>query len=229
MNELVLSKRAGRPRSQEQTRALRCQDDQRMSLFLIAYPSIDGILRFYIQRAVPVRLEIRYMYVSQRPRPGIMQTNISNSEKLTLEDLSIGDKFRSAPYTVDAAEIKAFASQYDPQPFHLDEAEAKDTFFAELVASGWHVAAISMRLLVSSVPIQGGLIGAGGEIKWLRPTRPGDTLRVETEILEIKASRSRPDRGTVTMRSTTKNQDNERVQVMVSSVVVPTQSGWQNK
>lgn len=169
------------------------------------------------------------MYVSQRARPGIMQTNISNSDKLTLEDLSIGDKFRSTPYTVDAAEIKAFASQYDPQPFHLDEAEAKSTFFAELVASGWHVAAITMRLLVSSVPIHGGLIGAGGEIKWLRPTRPGDTLRVETEILEIKASRSRPDRGTVTIRSTTKNQDNERVQVMVSNVVVPTQSGWQQK
>src|SRR6185369_12836081 len=102
-------------------------------------------------------------------------------ESLTLEDLTVGRIFKSESYTIDIASIKSFASQFDPQPFHLDEEAAKKSFFQGLVASGWHTAAITMRLLVSSVPVSGGLIGAGGEISWLRPTRPGDSLRVETE------------------------------------------------
>lgn len=169
------------------------------------------------------------MYMSRRMRATFMYSQIGHSNKLTLEDLSIGQVFRSPAHTIDAIEIKAFASQFDPQSFHLDEEAARETFFGELVASGWHVAAITMRLLVASVPISGGLVGAGGQIKWLRPTKPGDTLYVETEILEIKPSRTRTDRGTVTMRSSTKNQEKKLVQVMVSDLVVPTDSGWHNK
>ncbi len=146
------------------------------------------------------------------------------SDQLTLEDLELGQVFRSQSYAIDAAQIKTFASQFDPQPFHLDEELAKKTFFGELVASGWHVAAITMRLLVASTPINGGLVGAGGDIRWLRPTRPGDTLQVETEIVEIKPSQSRTDRGTVTIRSTTRNQDGKSVLVMNSRLVVPTRS-----
>jgi acyl dehydratase len=143
---------------------------------------------------------------------------------LTLEDLEVGQVFRSPSYSMNAEEIKAFAGQFDPQPFHMDEQAAKSTFFGELVASGWHTAAITMRLLVSSTPIKGGLVGAGGEISWLRPVRPGDTLRIETEILSIQPSRSRPDRGTVMVRTTTLNQEGRSVQVMTSRMVVPTRA-----
>lgn len=141
--------------------------------------------------------------------------------KLTLDDLFVGQVFRSSSYLLDAQKIKLFASEFDPQPFHLDEEEAKNTFFGELVASGWHTAAITMRLLVSSMPISGGLVGAGGEISWTRPTKPGDSLYAETEVVRIKPSRSRPNRGTVTVRTTTRNQADEPVQIMTSRVVVP--------
>lgn len=150
-----------------------------------------------------------------------MDSKSTRQKDLTLEDLEVGQKFLSDSYKIEAKEIKEFARQFDPQPFHLDEEAAKNTFFGELVASGWHTGSISMRLQVASTPIKGGLIGAGGEINWLRPTRPGDTLQVETEIVEIKPSRSRPDRGTVTIRSTTRNQDGDSVQVMTSRMVVP--------
>jgi len=103
--------------------------------------------------------------------------------RLYLEDLAVGRRFTSATHAIDAAQIKAFAGQFDPQPFHLDEKKAKGTLFAGLAASGWHTAAITMRLLVESgLPLVGGIIGAGGEISWPRPTRPGDVLRVVSEI-----------------------------------------------
>jgi len=143
------------------------------------------------------------------------------TKDLTLEDMQVGQTFRSADYAVDAEQIKSFASQFDPQPFHLDEEQASKTFFGELVASGWHTAAITMRLLVSSAPVLGGLIGAGGEISWPRPTRPGDTLHVESEVVEIKPSKSRPDRGTVTIRSITRDQAGNAVQVLTAKLVVP--------
>src|SRR5262249_40600426 len=115
-----------------------------------------------------------------------------------LEDLAVGRRFTSATHVVDAAQIKAFAGQFDPQPFHLDEEKAADTLFAGLAASGWHTAAITMRLLVESgLPLAGGIIGAGGEISWPRPTRPGDVLRVVSEIEQVTPSRSRADRGTL--------------------------------
>ena len=147
---------------------------------------------------------------------------VTEGQNLVLEDLTVGQVFCSQSHTIKLEEIKAFASQFDPQPFHLDEDAAKKSFFGELVASGWHVAAITMRLLVTSMPIKGGLIGAGGEIAWLKATRPGDTLQVETEVTEIKPSKSRPERGTITLKSTTKNQEGKSVQVMTSRVVVPT-------
>src|SRR4030095_744012 len=155
----------------------------------------------------------------------IVQSTTISANQLTLEDLQIGQRFRSQSHTIDATQIKTFAGQFDPQPFHLDEELAKETFFGELVASGWHVAAITMRLLIGSTHIAGGLGGGGGDIRWLRPTRPGDTLQVETEVVEIKPSKSRADRGTVTMRSTTKNQGGQSVLIMTSKLVVPTRLG----
>src|SRR5436190_12380885 len=104
---------------------------------------------------------------------------------LFLDDLHIGQRFTSAPHTIDAAQIKSFAAQFDPQPFHLDERAAKASLFGELVASGWHTAAITMKLLVDSgLPLSGGIIGSGGELSWSLPTRPGDTLTVVSEIEE---------------------------------------------
>ncbi len=141
---------------------------------------------------------------------------------LYLEDLHIGQRFASGAHAVDEAQIKAFAGQFDPQPFHLDDATAKSTLFAGLAASGWHTAAITMRLLVDGgAPIAGGLIGAGGEVSWPKPTRPGDILQVESEILDVAPSRSRPDRGMVTVRSETFNQRGEIVQTLTAKLVVP--------
>jgi acyl dehydratase len=144
------------------------------------------------------------------------------ADKLYLDDLHVGYRHTSGTHTIDEAEIKAFARQFDPQPFHLDDSGAKGTLFGTLAASGWHTAAITMRLQVDSGPaLAGGIIGAGGEIGWPRPTRPGDTLRVESEMLEITPSKSRPGRGMVTMRSQTLNQRNEVVQTLTMKLVVP--------
>jgi acyl dehydratase len=141
--------------------------------------------------------------------------------QLYLDDLRVGQRFTSDKHALDEAQIKAFAGQFDPQAFHLDEQAASRTIFGGLAASGWHTAAITMRLLVGGLPIAGGIVGAGGEIAWPRPTRPGDVLHVESEIIEIAPSRSRPDRGTVTLRSETRNQRNEPVQVLTAKLIVP--------
>ncbi|MGO9392878.1 MaoC family dehydratase [Rhodoblastus sp.] len=150
---------------------------------------------------------------------------LADQSALFLEDISVGQRFVSATHVLDSDQIKAFAAQFDPQPFHLDEQTAEDTFFGGLAASGWHVAAITMKLLVGNgASIAGGLIGAGGEIAWPKPTRPGDVLRVESEVLEVKPSRSRPDRGTITLRSETRNQRGEVAQVFTAKLVVPRRS-----
>jgi acyl dehydratase len=141
-------------------------------------------------------------------------------QPLYLEDLNVGQKFASRLQKVDAEAIKAYAREFDPQPFHLDEETARKSLFGGLAASGWHTASLTMRLIVESVPLAGGVIGSGGELSWPRPTKPGDTLRVVTEVLEITPSRSRPDRGMITMRSTTLNQNDEAVQVFTPKVVV---------
>ncbi len=141
--------------------------------------------------------------------------------ELYLEDFAVGQRFVSTTRTLDADQIKAFAAQFDPQPFHMDEALAENTFFHGLAASGWHTASITMSLLVQSgMPIAGGLIGAGGELTWPRPTRPGDTLQVESEILAVTPSRSRPERGLITVHSLTRNQKGEVVQDMTTRMLV---------
>ena len=144
----------------------------------------------------------------------------ANNDLLYLEDIQVGQKFASDSYAVDEAQIKAFASQFDPQPFHLDEQAARDSLFGGLAASGWHTAAITMRLIVTnSTRFAGGVIGAGCEISWPIPTRPGDILSVESEVLTVSASRSRPDRGIVTVRNKTHNQAGEVVQEMTARLV----------
>lgn len=145
---------------------------------------------------------------------------IGDKDLLYLDDLQVGQRFTSGTHLVDEAQIKAFARQFDPQPFHLDENAAKDSLFSGLVASGWHTAAVTMRLLVEGLPLAGGVIGAGVELSWPRPTRPGDVLRVESEVQEIIPSRSRPDRGVVLMRIVTHNQRDEVVQIFVAKLVV---------
>jgi acyl dehydratase len=141
---------------------------------------------------------------------------------LHFDEFHVGQRFTSGTHALDADQIKEFAQRFDPQPFHLDEEAARDSLFAGLAASGWHTAAITMRLLVgSNLSIEGGLIGAGGEINWPRPTRPGDVLRVESEVVAVMALRSRKDRGLVTLRSETRNQRDEIVQILTSKMVVP--------
>jgi acyl dehydratase len=141
---------------------------------------------------------------------------------LYFDDLHVGQRFTSATHTLDEAQIKSFARQFDPQPFHLDSAAAQATLFAGLAASGWHTAAITMRLMVEGgLPLAGGIIGAGGRLEWPRPTRPGDTLQVESEVVELRPSRSRPDRGMATVHSLTRNQHGEVVQDLTAKLVVP--------
>ena len=140
--------------------------------------------------------------------------------KLHFEDFYVGLRLTSGSREITAAAIKAFAAEFDPQPFHTDEASAKDSFFGGLAASGWHTAALTMRMLAEGgLPVAGGLIGAGGEISWPRPTRPGDVLHVESVVEAVAPSRSRPDRGMVTVRSETLTQKGEPVQILVSRVL----------
>src|SRR6202521_2265486 len=139
---------------------------------------------------------------------------------LYLEDLYVGQRFTSGQYHMDEGRMKAFAAEFDPQPFHLDDAVAQRSIFRGLAASGWHTAAATMRLLVESLPFASGMIGLGGEIAWPKPTRPGDTLRVESEIVEIVPSRSKPNQGIVTVRNTTLNQNGEPVYVFTAKILV---------
>lgn len=150
-----------------------------------------------------------------------MDRATDNQSGLYLEDLHVGQRFTSATYRMEEDRIKSFAAEFDPQPFHLDEAAARGTIFNGLSASGWHTAAVAMRLLVTGgLPLGNGIIGLGGELAWPKPTRPGDTLRVESEVLEILPSRSKPNQGIVKIRSTTLNQDGEPVHVFTSKVLV---------
>ena len=140
--------------------------------------------------------------------------------RLYLDDMSVGMKFSSGTYLMDEAGIKAFAQQFDPQPFHLDEAAAQASVFKGLSASGWHTAAVSMRLLIlGGLPFASGAVGLGGDIEWPRPTRPGDVLHVESEIVEIIPSRSKPQQGIVRVRNTTLNQNHEPVQVFTAKIL----------
>ena len=139
-----------------------------------------------------------------------------------LEDLAVGQGFTNGTVELTAESIKRFAAEYDPQAFHLDEAAADASLFRGLAASGWHTAAITMRLLVTgSPPLAWGMIGAGGEIRWPQPARVGDLLSVRAEVIEIQPSRSKPDRGIIRLRCETVNQRGEVVQEFIARVLVP--------
>jgi acyl dehydratase len=140
---------------------------------------------------------------------------------LYLEDLSVGMKFQAGPEKISEADIIAFAKEFDPQPFHMDPEAAKNTIFRGLAASGWHTMGVTMRMLVNgAAPLAGGIIGFGGEISWPRPTRPGDELSVESEVIELTPSRSKPNQGVVTLRSSTKNQQGETVLILTSKNLI---------
>ena len=141
-----------------------------------------------------------------------------------LDDLVPGQSFKGTTrLRMETDRIKAFAAEFDPQPFHLDEQAARASIFQSLAASGWHTAAATMRLLVDSeFQPAGGIVGAGfDELRWPRPVHPGDELRVESEVLEVRPSKSRPEQGLVKVRTTTLNQHDEVVQVSVGNLVVP--------
>jgi acyl dehydratase len=140
-----------------------------------------------------------------------------------LEDFAVGQKFASRRVRVDRERALAFAAEFDPQPFHLDEAAAARSIFGGLVASGWYTAAVTMRLLVQTkLNPAGGIIGAGfDECRFPRPVRPGDELHVECEVIEVRPSKSRPEQGLIKLRTTTLNQDDQAVLVQVANLVVP--------
>ncbi|HEX4278795.1 MAG TPA: MaoC family dehydratase [Bryobacteraceae bacterium] len=139
---------------------------------------------------------------------------------LYLEDFKVGEHFRSDEYQMTEAQIIAFAAEFDPQPFHLDHAAAAVSVFGSLAASGWHTAAVTMRLLVTSgLPFANGLVGFGGEISWPRPTRPGDILHVESEIVDVRPSRTKPQQGVASVRNVTMNQRGEEVQIFTAKIL----------
>ncbi len=152
-------------------------------------------------------------------------TTDSKPALLYLDDLAPGQVYEprgeSEPITAEA--IKTYAAQFDPQPFHLDETAAAGTLFGGLAASGWHTASLTMRLLLKyGLPLAGGILGAGiEELRWPRPVRPGDRLRVKSEVLEVRPSRSRPEQGLAKIRTTTLNQNGEPVQVFTGNLLVP--------
>lgn len=140
--------------------------------------------------------------------------------RLYLEDLFVGQRFESAEHLVDADQIKGFAAEFDPQPFHLSEEGAHGTLFGTLAASGWHTAALTMRMLVEAVPLADGLIGAELQLAWPKPTRPGMRLHVVAEVVDIKPSRSKPHMAIVTMRNETRDQDGDIVQAFTVKMPV---------
>lgn len=148
-----------------------------------------------------------------------------------LEDFAAGQKYTgTARVRVEAERIRTFAAEFDPQPFHLDDARAQGSIFRGLAASGWHTAAMTMRLLVASdLKPAGGIVGAGfDEFRWPLPVRPGDELRVEVEVLEVRESKSRPDLGVIKIRTTTLNQNGQAVQVNVGNLMVPKRNRGQS-
>ena len=137
------------------------------------------------------------------------------------EDLKKGDRFKSETYQVTEEQIIDFAREFDPQPFHLDRAIAKQTMFGDFIASGWHTAAISMRLLVRALNFAEGAIGLGvDEMRWPTAVKPNDVLEVETEIVDLRESRSKPSHGIIRIRNVTTNQRGEVVQTMSAAALV---------
>ena len=143
------------------------------------------------------------------------------NQPLYLDDLAVGQRFTSGAHQLDSDHIKRFAAEYDPQPFHLDESAAADTFFHGLAASGWQVVAVTMRLLVQGgLPVANGIIGAGAELAWPKPTRPGGTLQATSEIVDIRPSTSKPDRGIATVKVETRNQEGDVLLALTVRILV---------
>ena len=140
---------------------------------------------------------------------------------LYLEDLNIGDRFTSQEYEMTLEEIKSFAEKYDPQVFHLDEVEAEDhPIFQGIAASGWHTSAVTMRLWTECLPIAHGLIGSETSLRWPKPTRPGDHIHVEVEIVSITPSRTKHDRAMVSYVTQAKNQHDDVLLISTTKIVV---------
>lgn len=167
--------------------------------------------------------------IGVRSGPGrvlrVVSANLTWSEEMTkrlyLDDLSAGMRFESSTLAVEESDIKRFASEFDPQPFHLDDEAARETVFRGLAASGWHTAAITMRLLTGGgMPLADGVIGLGVEVTWLKPVRPGNVLRVVSTVLEVRPSASKPGQGVATVLAETLNEGSEVVQRLVSKLLV---------
>jgi len=143
------------------------------------------------------------------------------------EDFAVGQVFSSGRRRVDKEQILAFAKEFDPQPYHLDDEAARKSAFRGLVASGWHTAALTMRLMVDGeFKPAGGILGVGfDELSWPRPVRPGDELHAKSEVLEVRPSKSRPDRGLIKVQTTTLNQNDEAVQIFTANLIVPRRPG----
>ncbi len=140
-----------------------------------------------------------------------------------LEDLVPGSKSSFGSYKVTREEVIAFASKYDPQPFHLDDDAAAKTHFGRIAASGWHSCAMTMRMIVDNIgTVNQASIGSPGvdNLRWLLPVYPGDTLRVETEIADVTPSRSKPDIGSFRTNITVFNQNDVPVLTMTSIVLI---------
>ena len=149
-----------------------------------------------------------------------------SADKLYFDDMTVGRRFGSSSLRVERDAMLDFARAYDPQPFHLDEAAAKASLFGGLVASGWFTAALTMRLLVDALPMAAGIIGAGmDELRWPKPVRAGDVLRAQSEVVEARISRRRPDQGVIKMRTTTLNQNDDPVQIFLANLFVPRRPG----
>jgi acyl dehydratase len=148
---------------------------------------------------------------------------MDQSSERYLEDFAVGQTFGSGRRRVDGERALAFAAEFDPQPFHLDEAAARRSIFGGLTVSGWYTAAATMRLLVEGeLKPAGGIVGAGlDELRWLRPVRPGDELHAECEVIEVRPSKSRPEQGLIKLRTTTLNHHDKPVMVFVVNLVVP--------
>lgn len=146
--------------------------------------------------------------------------NEQPQDRRYLDDLFVGQRFTAGPHLMDVARIKEFAAEFDPQPFHMDEAAGEASVFKGLAASGWHTAAVGIKLMVESdLRLVGGLIGFGGELEWPRATRPGDVLRLEAEIVAITPSRSKPNQGVVTVRNVLLNQRDEPVYIFTGKIL----------
>jgi len=148
-------------------------------------------------------------------------TKKSRMKKRYFDDIKVGDRFQSEPLNVIEKQVIEFAHKFDPQMFHLNRKAAERTLFKGLIASGWHTAAITMRLFVQTLNFGEGAIGLGvDKLRWPNAVRPGDVLTVETDVLKLRPSRSKPGYGIIRLRYVTTNQDGEIVQTMLASAMV---------